>query len=111
MEERDYWHSNHHHGGIGALILISLGTFLLLNNFGLLTPDSWTLLFKLWPVLLILAGIQMIFGRGRATSLLITSIGIIILVVLISLLLAPNNPSVNGFINQYLPFLKSVPSY
>ena len=45
----------------GPLILIALGLLFLLNNFGLLTIDF----LKLWPLILILIGLELILARGR----------------------------------------------
>ena len=45
----------------GPLILIAIGLLFLLNNFGLLPIDLW----KLWPLILILIGLELILARGR----------------------------------------------
>lgn len=45
------------------LLVIGLGVLLLLQNFGLLPAGLWAALAQLWPVLFILAGLDMLFGR------------------------------------------------
>lgn len=48
---------------IGPMVLIGLGTIFLLNNLGLLDWSIWSSLWRLWPILLIAAGLDMVFGR------------------------------------------------
>lgn len=45
------------------LLLVGLGVMLLLQNFNLLPPGTWQALTQLWPVLLILIGLDMLVGR------------------------------------------------
>jgi hypothetical protein len=47
----------------GSVILISLGIILLLNNLGLLERSVWEVIFRLWPVLLIVWGLEILIGR------------------------------------------------
>ncbi len=47
---------------VGPILLIGLGVIFLLNNLGLLAWHSWGTLLRLWPVLLIAWGIELIFG-------------------------------------------------
>jgi len=62
-------------GLIWPLLLIGLGTLWLLQNFGLLPAGMWAALAQLWPVLLILLGLDMLIGRrstaGTAVVLLV----------------------------------------
>jgi hypothetical protein len=48
-----------------ALLLIFCGVILLLNNFGYLPWGIWGTIWRLWPALLVLVGINLIFGRSR----------------------------------------------
>lgn len=60
-------------GLAGPIILIALGLLLLLNNLGLLAWSIWEVIFRLWPVLLIIAGLDLILSRssiGRPWRLL-----------------------------------------
>jgi hypothetical protein len=59
-------------GVIGPLLLILLGIALLLDSLGVWSPN-WRDVWRLWPVLLVLAGLQIIFSRtawGGLVSLL-----------------------------------------
>jgi Domain of unknown function (DUF5668)/Cell wall-active antibiotics response 4TMS YvqF len=52
------------HGGLaGPAILIALGVVFLLNNLGW---DIWATLLRLWPLLLIAAGLDLLIGRRLA---------------------------------------------
>ncbi len=48
---------------LAALLLVALGVVLLLNTTGVVRPAIWLELFRYWPVLLILLGISVVFGR------------------------------------------------
>jgi hypothetical protein len=63
------------HGGVvGPVILISLGVIFLLNNLGLLDWGVWQSVLRLWPVLLIAAGLDLLIGRRSALGSLIVAI-------------------------------------
>jgi len=53
-------------GIVGPLIIIALGVALLLTNFGYIAPDLWRTLANFWPLLLVLAGIELLL-TGRAS--------------------------------------------
>ena len=50
-------------GLIGPVILIGLGSVFLLINLGVLSWSVWTVIFRLWPVLLVAAGLDLLLGR------------------------------------------------
>jgi len=56
---------------IGPLILIGLGVVFLLNNLGVLSWSVWDVIFRLWPVLLIAAGLDLLIGRRSALGSLV----------------------------------------
>lgn len=45
------------------MILIGVGTTWLLYNFGVFTMENIAVAFRLWPVLLVIAGLDLLFGR------------------------------------------------
>ncbi|MBI2324388.1 MAG: hypothetical protein HYU87_05465 [Chloroflexi bacterium] len=65
-------------------ILITLGVLLLLGNFGYIPPISVSALFRLWPVLLIVGGIEAILGRRQPWAALALEIGVIAAAVALS---------------------------
>lgn len=65
-----------------GLILTILGAILLLRNFDLFDVD-WDVLFKFWPLLLIYAGLAIIYGNKKTWMVPIAMIGITVLAVLL----------------------------
>jgi Domain of unknown function (DUF5668) len=47
---------------IGPLMLIFIGGVFLLQNAGIVAPTVWGNLWRLWPVVLVLVGIELLFG-------------------------------------------------
>lgn len=54
-----------------SIVLIFLGFIFLLNNFGILPWEIWQSLWKFWPVILILVGLEFIFGKQVSWKLLL----------------------------------------
>jgi hypothetical protein len=73
---------------IGPVILIGLGIIFLLNNFGILPWDIWTNLWKFWPVIIILIGIEFIVGQ----SISFRSLVIVVLLIFIIPIVITFNP-------------------
>lgn len=48
---------------VGPAFSISLGAILLLNTLGMLSWEIWWTLFRLWPIILIAIGLELVFGR------------------------------------------------
>ncbi|OGY23442.1 MAG: hypothetical protein A2172_04410 [Candidatus Woykebacteria bacterium RBG_13_40_15] len=71
----------------GPIILIGLGVIFLLNNFGILSWDIWTNLWKFWPVIIILIGIEFIVGQSISFRSLVV---VILLIFLIPIFLTFN---------------------
>ena len=66
------------HGYLWPLILIFAGFIFLLNNFGILPWNVWNNLVLFWPLLLILWGLQVIFGRSNAARIVVALIALFI---------------------------------
>lgn len=68
-------------GWVWAVISLGLGTVFLMANFGYLPWDSWTLLLRLWPLMLVAVGLDLIFeGRKPVTTVLGVLIALAIMV-------------------------------
>ena len=50
-------------GVVGPLVLIFIGGVFLLQNAGYLPPNFWTNLWRLWPLVLVLAGIELLLAH------------------------------------------------
>jgi hypothetical protein len=59
---------------VGPVILIGLGIVFLLNNLGYLSWSVWDVIFRLWPVLLIAGGLDILIGRRSAWGALLSLI-------------------------------------
>jgi hypothetical protein len=53
---------------VGPILFIGLGTVILLSNLGYLNLVSWTVFLRLWPVLLIAFGLDILIGHRSAWS-------------------------------------------
>ncbi len=61
---------------VGPMILIALGVVFLLNNLGILPWSIWEVILRLWPILLIGIGLDLLLGRrsvlGSLLALILT---------------------------------------
>ena len=68
-------------GWVWAVISLGLGTVFLLANFGYLPWDSWNLLLRMWPLILVALGLDLIFeGRSAPATVIGVLIAVIIMV-------------------------------
>jgi len=68
-------------GWVWAVISLGLGTVFLLANFGFLPWSSWNLLLRMWPLILVAIGLDLIFeGRGAGTTIIGVLIALLIMV-------------------------------
>jgi len=75
---------------IFALLLISVGCVLLLNNFGIIDWNIWSNLWRFWPLLLILGGLQRLGTHSRLAGFLTFLVSILVIIGII-LLALPNS--------------------
>lgn len=80
-EEQDYRFYRRAHRGphIGGFVILFVGIVFLLNNLGLLPWVVWDQLWRFWPVIIILIGLQMLLGRSFASRIIITLLILFIL--------------------------------
>ncbi len=76
----------------GALILIVLGFLWLLNNLGYLPGDIWYNLWRFWPVILILLGVDIALRGFPAWFALPVLLVVVVMLVGAVLLVAPTLP-------------------
>ena len=75
---------------LSSLLLLILGTIFLLNNLGYLPWSMWTDVFKFWPILLIVIGLETLFTKNGSPRLLVAAI--ILIIVLPFVLQGQNLP-------------------
>jgi hypothetical protein len=66
---------------LGGLILVFLGVLFLLQNLGVVSWEVWGTLWRFWPVVLILIGINILWGR-RSPYLALAVSGVVLLGVM-----------------------------
>ncbi|MDR3575654.1 MAG: DUF5668 domain-containing protein [Anaerolineaceae bacterium] len=70
----------HRRGIFFPLLLIVIGVFFFLNNFGIVQSTSWNLILRLWPVLLIVGGLDNLYRRdGIVGPIFSIGIGVVFL--------------------------------
>jgi len=66
---------------VGPILLIGVGLIFLFNNLGWLDWSIWQALWQLWPLLLIISGLDLIVGRRSAVgSALVAVLAVMLLV-------------------------------
>lgn len=96
----------HQSGGLGGLILIFIGVVFLLNNFGVLSWEIWNTLWRFWPVILILGGLEILFGKSKLASLIVAIIAIAAITYFLLYFTTNNYLDFNQFNNFLLPLLQ-----
>lgn len=62
-----------HRGGlVGPVLLIGFGIIFLLNNMGVLGWSVWDIVLRMWPLLLIAVGLDLLIGRRSVWGSLLT---------------------------------------
>jgi len=84
-------------GVVWALLLITLGIVLLLNNLGVLPWSIWSILVRLWPVLLVALGVDLLLGRDRPAVGIVVATLVTLLIVGVALIVAIAPASVGTF--------------
>ncbi len=76
------------------IVLIVAGILFLLSNLGYLPEPSWNLLWRLWPVILIALGLDVLIGRRSIAGAIISGILIFLLIggVVLAVFFARNIP-------------------
>ena len=62
---------------VWPVVLISLGLIFLLNNLGVISWNIWSAMLRMWPLLLVAVGIDLIFGRRSGVGAAIAAILIV----------------------------------
>ncbi len=77
-------------GFVGPLILLTIGFILLFNNLGIIPWGIWRTLWRFWPVILILIGIEIMFccSESKITYFLGALLGVMIIVGTVMLALS-----------------------
>ena len=85
---------------IGALTLILLGALLLLANFDLVSWSVFAELWRFWPLILVLWGLQLIFGRSRSGRFAVGVVAMIGVVYLALSLIVAASPRFQNWLGE-----------
>ncbi len=66
---------------VGPILLVGAGIIFLFNNLGWLDWSIWEALLRLWPLLLIIGGLDMIIGRRSAVGGVVVAVIAVVLLV------------------------------
>jgi hypothetical protein len=96
MEDRERPRRVRRESVTGALILIVLGCILLLNNLGYLPGDIWITLWRFWPVILILGGVDIALRGFPGWFAFPVLILVVVVIIGGILLVAPTLPPISA---------------
>jgi predicted membrane protein len=88
-------------GIVWAVFLIFLGVLLMLNTSGVVPWGIWTSVWRFWPLLLILGGIQILFGEYLWGRIVVGLIALLLFAGIIFLILLAQNI---GWAKRIVPF-------
>jgi len=88
---------------MGAVLLILVGVIFLLNNYAVLPWNIWGEIARLWPILLIIWGAQLVFGRHWLVRLILSVVMVAAVGLVVIGNLAQNNSAVDGWLNRTWP--------
>lgn len=94
----------HHRSGspVGAVLFIGLGLLLLFNNLGWLPWSTWDVVWRFWPIILIMWGLQMMLGRNLVSKLILSVVAVlVILFILFYVLVTSSSPAGDWFKMHY----------
>lgn len=91
----------YHRSDTGALILIILGAVFLLNNFGILSWGVWDTRWRFWPVLLVIWGLQLLFGAWWLGELITGIITLVILITVLLISVASTNTQLDNYMKDH----------
>ena len=94
-------------GVLDGMFLIAAGALFLANNLGMLPPGSWWTLLELWPLLLIMGGLDVMAGHVKNVPAAYALYAAEVLVLVAALWIAWTYPSAQApeFL-QYFPFIE-----
>jgi hypothetical protein len=83
---------------IGEVFWICVGAIFLLSNFGFLGWNVWQMVFRFWPIVIIVIGIEIAFGRK---SIWLSLIGVVLVLALLAGAVLASDTKI-GFASQQI---------
>lgn len=95
-----------------GLFFILIGIVFLLSNFGSLPPIAWGQIVKFWPVVIILIGVDTLFGQSDISDLISSLIGLFIFLTILGVVFLNVAPQLlAGFPQGIMNYLNSINGY
>ena len=67
------------------ILLIGVGVMLLLNNLGIVSWNTWNLIWRFWPLVLVAIGIDVLFGQRSVLGAVFSAMLVLALMAVIAL--------------------------
>lgn len=74
-------------GIVWAFLLVFFGVVLLLNTLGVLSWGVWGVLWRFWPVVIILGGFQILVGKSKVGGIVTAGVALVVFFALFSLIM------------------------
>lgn len=105
LDWREYRYSRrkHQHGVLGGVILLLIGVVFLLNNFGILPWQVWNVIWRFWPLILVVWGFEVIFGRALLGRIVVSFISLLLAAFVLVYAVSVVNPFFAHWIQSFLP--------
>lgn len=85
----------HHHGSLPfGLALILVGLLFLLSNLGMLPPSVWVQVSRLWPLIIILIGVDTLIGHSLISELINSLIGLFVFATILGIIFLHTSPQI-----------------
>ena len=97
--------NNERKGMFGGIIFITIGIIFLLNNFNLLPWSVWSILWRFWPLFLILGGLEMILGDSWLAELIVGLITLVTVGYILIQAIAINNSLFKQWLQSNIKWL------
>lgn len=107
MEEKDK-NTGSHNGYFNAIIFLTLGIILLLNNFGVIDWNIWNLLWRFWPVILIIWGLKEVSEDSALLRLIAVLTELVLVGFIITYSLALSSPAFRIWLEANFPFWTNI---
>lgn len=93
---------------LGAVMFITSGIILLLNNFNIISWSIWNYLVNFWPVIFIFIGFNMISGNSWVSRIITTAIGLFIIAFILTYSLTAVDSCFRNDIYKKYPYWKKI---
>jgi hypothetical protein len=110
---RFHFRDHRHRGSFTwGLFFILLGLLFLLSNFGGLPPIVWSQVARLWPILIVLIGLDTLMGHSEVSEAVSSLIGLFIFLTILGVVFINISPqSINFLPAGILNYFHSIGAY